>query len=178
MGRTGVTYSGAQLRADSLLSRECEVCPEHSPWESLLTSTRPWALRVAQAGLCILPVAAPGLLTSRVNVSLAIVGPVMLAKTLKQLVQLQACPVTVLTALKGVLVQAKPQKAQGRGWCHPCFPQSGCQLCVCSWHWGGEAGALHVPTETRVGDGGGEQTGEYLEASQPCPLSGKQKVRD
>lgn len=175
MGRTGVTYSGAQLRADSLLSRECEVCPEHSPWESLLTSTRPWALRVAQAGLCIFPVAAPGLLTSRVNVSLAIVGPVMLAKTLKQLVQLQACPVTVLTALKGVLVQAKPQKAQGRGWCHPCFPQSGCQLCVCSWHWGARLGLFTSPLKPVSVTGVENKQGSILKLPSPVLCRGSRR---
>lgn len=128
-------------------------------------------LRWLRTGLCILPVAAPGLLTSRVNVSLAIIGPVMFAKTLKQLVQLQACPE------RGSCAGKTPRRPRVGDGVTPAFLSLAASSVVAAAT-GGKAGAVHIRTETRVSDGGGEQTGDYLEASLPCPLLGKQMGRD
>ena len=118
-------------------------------------------LRWLRPGLCIFPVAAPGLLTSRVNVSLAIVGPVMFAKTLKQLVQLQACPE------RGSCAGKTPRRPRVGDGVTPAFPSVAASSVVAAAT-GGKAGAVHVRTETRVSDGVENKQGIILKL--PCPV--------
>lgn len=68
------------------------------------------------------------------------------------------------------MCRQNPQKAQGRGWGHPLLfpvwpPALQLQLAL------GVRLGLLTPIETHVGGGGGgEQTGDYLEASLPSAL--------
>ena len=95
----------------------------------------------------------------------------MFAKTLKQLVQLQACPE------RGSCAGKTPRRPRVGDGVTPAFLSLAASSVVAAAT-GGKAGAVHIRTETRVSDGGGEQTGDYLEASLPCPLLGKQMGRD